>query len=132
MSPACASPSSDRGRWRWNFSTYRRYAFTGGKRIAPKIVLNKDWHFDESHTSRLEPHSYTLIRWYVTSISLEQILIFGTEIKSENPIPIGSSCIDSMLDSCLEASKNKTPNISRFTNRIFNDTKLICIMQYAC
>ncbi len=59
---------------------------------------------------------------YVTSISLEQILIFGPIIKSENTIPIGSSYIDSMFDSCLEASKNKTPNISRFTNRTFNDT----------
>ena len=40
---------------------------------------------------------------YVTSISLEQILIFGPGIKSENPIPIGSSYIDSMLDSCFES-----------------------------
>ena len=40
------------------------------------------------------------------SISLEQILIFGPGIKPESPIYCDSSYIESMLDSCLELSKN--------------------------
>jgi hypothetical protein len=72
--------------------------------------------------------------WYARIDS--RIVYFGKRLSnrasSYDPRGKLGSCIDSMLDSCLEASKNKTPNISRFTNRIFNDTKLICIMQYAC
>ncbi len=44
---------------------------------------------------------------YVTSISLEQIRIFGPGIKSETPIPSGSSYLDSTIDSCLEPTKNQ-------------------------